>query len=139
VNAVEFRGGCHCGALQFRFTTAKAPRDWSIRVCQCMFCRKVDAISTSDPQGSLEFVEQSTSALHRYRFGTGTADFLICAFCGVYVGAMIDTPEGRFGIINVRALAQMPADLPPPQPMNYDGESAGSRTSRRQQRWSPVS
>src|SRR5262249_204806 len=133
-----FRGGCHCGALQFCFITAKPPRDWSVRACQCSFCRKVDALSTSDPGGSIEFIEQKSGALQRYRFATGTADFQICSICGVYVGAMIDTPEGRFGIINVRALAPMPEGLPAPQPMNYEGEDASSRTARRQQRWSPV-
>ena len=133
-----FAGGCHCGAVEVRFETRKAPRDWIIRACQCAFCRKVDALSTSDPDGTIEFFAHPPDALHRYRFDSRTADFLICARCGVYVGATMETPGGRLGIVNVRALHPRLDGLPAAQPMNYDGESTAQRTERRQQRWSPA-
>lgn len=134
----SFAGSCHCGALEFTFETACAPRQWSVRACQCAFCRAHASLSGSDPQGRLEFFEREAGMLVRYRFGQRTADFLICRRCGVYVGATIETPEGRFGIINVRALREVPLDLPAPQPMDYSGEDVATRTARRTARWTPL-
>src|SRR5688572_16101991 len=85
-------GHCHCRAIGFRYRTALAPKDWVIRACQCSFCRAHAALSTSDPAGTLEFMEYAAAA-HRYQFGLKTADFLLCGNCGTYVGAM--TRAGR--------------------------------------------
>lgn len=68
-----------------------------------------------------------------------TADFLLCRTCGVYIGAVIETGKGRFGIINTHALQPQPDDLPDPAPISYDTELADGRVARREQRWSPVS
>ena len=135
---VAYHGSCHCGAVGYEFRTSREPAQWSIRACQCTFCRAHAALSCSDPGGALAFVEREPGALQRYRFGLKTADFLLCARCGVYVGAAIDTPEGRFGILNTRALVEPPPDLPGAQPMDYDGEDTVARTARRAQRWTPL-
>ena len=74
--------------------------------------------------------------LQRYRFGRKTADFLICARCGVYVGARFDSDKGRYGILNVRVLPS--ASWAVAQPMDYEGEALESRSSRREARWTPV-
>ena len=133
-----YAGSCHCAAIGFDFRTALAPAQWSIRACQCAFCRAHAALSCSDPDGTLAFVEHERGALARYRFGLKTADFLLCSRCGVYVGAVIDTPAGRFGIFNTRALRDPPTDLPAAQPMVYDGEDAAARAARRTRRWTPL-
>jgi len=96
------------------------------------------AASLYDPNGSIEFLEPRSGALARYRFGQRTADFLICRNCGVYLGAVIDSPSGRLGIINVNALRLSPSALPVPKSMDYDSETSEQRIARRQQRWSPV-
>ena len=134
----EYRGICHCGAIGYAFRTESAPIDWPVRACQCTFCRSHDAMSVSDPYGSLEFFADDRAALNRYRFGLRTADFLLCRKCGVYIGALIETDQGRFGIINTNALAEAPAAFAPADPMDYDGEDAGARVSRRALRWTPV-
>jgi hypothetical protein len=131
-------GACHCGAIGFRFETALEPSRWSVRACLCRFCRAHAALSCSDPRGSLAFVESRAGALERYRFGLKTADFLLCRRCGVYIGAAIETPAGRFGIVNTRALRDPPADLPAPQPMDYEGEDVAARNARRAARWTPL-
>jgi len=96
-------------------------------------------LSTSDPAGSLEFRELSPGALHRYRFGQRTADFLFCRRCGIYVGATMESNGRRFGIINVRVLDPVvAAALPDAVPMDYDGEHAAQRLARREQRWTPM-
>src|SRR5215469_15921681 len=98
-----FTGSCHCGALGFSFNTALPVAEWSVRACQCGFCRAHGAVTTSDPAGRLVFRIGQRESLRRYRFGLKTADFLVCGVCGVYVGAQIETPRGAFGIVNTLA------------------------------------
>lgn len=135
---MSYAGQCHCGALQFQYQTGVLPTSWSVRACQCSFCRIHAILSTSDPAGSLAFQAVQSGALQRYRFGSQSADFLICRICGVYVGATCAGAPGRFGIVNVRALTPFPQGLPPPTSMHYEDESPGERLSRRAARWTPL-
>jgi DNA-binding winged helix-turn-helix (wHTH) protein len=132
---VEYPGACHCGALHVRYHTAMPPSEWSVRACQCSFCSAHGALSASDPGGSLRFSADDETLLHRYRFGTHTAEFWLCRCCGVYVGATIDA---GFGIVNVRALRPMPEGLPAPVAMSYEGEVPEARRARRINRWTPL-
>lgn len=134
----EYPGSCHCGAIGFIYRTDIRPDQWSIRACQCSFCRAHDALSTSDPAGQISFTTASPESLNRYRFGLKTADFLLCRECGVYIGALIETAGKFFGIVNVHALRESPANLAATAPISYDGEDLGGRVSRRKQRWTPV-
>ena len=135
---MSFSGSCHCGAVGFAFHTALLVTEWSVRECQCRFCRAHAARTTSDPAGRLIFRAHPQEALQRYRFGLKTADFLVCNRCGVYVGAQIETASGAFGIINTSALTPIPKDLPAAVPADYDSEGAGDRASRRERRWTPM-
>ena len=134
----EFQGSCHCGTIGYRYRTDVAPDQWSIRACQCRFCRAHDALSASDPSGFVEFTVADPKFLNRYRFGLRTADFLLCRECGVYIGALIETENGQFGIINTHALLQTPGTLAATEPINYDSEDVAGRVSRREVRWTPA-
>jgi len=134
----EYAGSCHCGAIGYRYVSDQAPSNWAIRACQCGFCRAHDALSASDPAATIDFVASESALLQRYRFGLKTADFLLCRRCGVYIGALIETSRGRFGIINTHALTEPPADLAEPLPMHYDNEVVAGRVTRREEKWSPV-
>jgi len=134
----DYSGSCHCGAIGFVYLTRIAPSDWSIRACQCSFCRAHSALSTSDPTGAVHFSTRDHDKLQRYRFGLKTADFLICRGCGVYIGAIIDTGSGSWGIINTHALTDPPAEMASAGPIDYDGEIITGRVSRREQRWTPA-
>jgi hypothetical protein len=134
----EFEGTCHCGAIGYVYRTQLPPRAWTVRACQCAFCRSHAGVTTSDPAGSLEFFERSAGALNRYRFALRTADFLVCRNCGVYLGVVIGTARGRFGVVNINAMPNRPAGLPPASPVVYDTEPAEQRIARREQRWTPV-
>jgi hypothetical protein len=133
-----YSGRCHCGALGFEYQTAVPPAAWSVRACQCTFCRAHAACTTSDPGGSLVFRIEDALKLVRYRFGLRTAEFLLCASCGVYLGAAITTPRGRYGIVNVNALRPARADLPRPQAVAYENEDELQRMARREARWTPL-
>ena len=76
--------------------------------------------------------------MQRYRFGQGTADFLVCRHCGVYLGAVIDTPRGSFGIANVHALRERDIALPAGVAVDYDSEGREQRIARREQVWTPA-
>ena len=134
----NFDGSCHCGSIGFRYTTAIDPENWSVRACQCRFCRAHNALSTSDPGGRLQFQTADRDALQLYRFGLKTADFLVCKCCGVYIGAVIDTSQGRFGIINTHALDATPNNIAEVGAISYDKENEQGRISRREERWTPV-
>lgn len=133
-----FAGSCHCGALGFAFHTKLPVAQWSVRACQCRFCRAHGAVTTSDPGGRLTFRVERGESLRRYRFGLKTADFLVCSACGVYIGAQIETPRGAFGIINTRAMTPRPTELPAAVLADYDAEGLGERLGRREQRWTPL-
>jgi hypothetical protein len=133
-----YEAACHCGAIACTYLTAQPPERWSIRACQCAFCRSHGALSTSDPRGRLEFRADDPDLLQRYRFALKTADFLLCRNCGVYLGAVIESDAGRFGILNTHALTQQPENLADVAAISYDGEDTGGRVARREERWTPV-
>lgn len=134
----EFQGACHCGAIGFVYRTAVAPAEWKPRACQCSFCRAHATLTVSDPGGSIAFRMPDPESLQKYRFGQRTADFLLCARCGVYIGAVIASDRGNFGIINTRALTSLDSPLPDPVAMTYEGEQIRERMERRLARWTPV-
>lgn len=129
-------GSCHCGAIRVTLATAIAPADIAPRMCGCTFCRKHPAMWFADPAGQLELtfgVEPN-----RYRFGTKTADFLLCPACGVIVAATCTVQGMNYGIINLNCLEPL-RDWPPPAARNnFDGEGTGDRFSRRAVNWMPV-
>jgi hypothetical protein len=133
-----FTGSCHCGATGYSFETAIAVARWTIRACQCGFCRAHGAQTTSDPAGQLTFLVHRPESLRRYRFGLKTADFLLCSSCGVYMGAQIETPQGGFGTVNVLALGTLAQGLPAAVPADYSSEGPGERSRRRAERWTPL-
>ncbi|MBT8100835.1 MAG: aldehyde-activating protein [Gammaproteobacteria bacterium] len=133
-----YPGQCFCGSIGYEYSTDTPPADWSIRACQCAFCRAHDALSASDPAGELRFHAGNPPNLQRYRFAMRTADFLLCRECGVYIGAVIETGQGRFGIINTHSLAEAPGDIAAVEPISYDKEDKAGRVGRREERWTPV-
>ena len=132
-----FEGSCHCGAIAFRFCPSRPPQDWQIRACQCSFCRRHRARTTSDPAGRVSFQIRDERALVRYRFGARTADFLVCRKCGVYLAAVLTSGDAQLATLNVNALCE-PLAFENVVAVSYDGESAEARRQRRAQRWTPV-
>lgn len=137
-SGLSHEGLCHCRAVGFSYRTAIAPEAWPIRACQCTFCRSHGALSTSDPGGSLRFVAHVPGALNRYQFGRKTADFLLCRDCGVYLGAVMQSERGSFGIISVHVLHSLLDRLQEPERMYYDNEGLAERQARRESRWTPI-
>ena len=133
-----FEGGCHCGAIEYTYSTTLPPPRWPIRLCQCAFCRGHGARLTSDSVGELQFRFERPEFLRRYRFALRTADFLICKECGTYVAAVLLSGRGAQAVINLNTLRAPPAGLPPGKPVSHEGESGEVRRARRILTWTPV-
>lgn len=130
-------GVCHCGAVGYRYTTNIPPAEWSVRACQCSYCRDHDASYTSDPAGSVELVAEP-DALDRERFAMQLADFLICRRCGDLVAAIATTDRGKRAAVNLRLLRDLPPDLPAGEAIDYETETAEQRRRRQEAQWTPV-
>ncbi len=105
------------------------------RACICRFCRRQDARSISDPQGSAVLTFAGEPQI--YRFASRAAGYLICRLCGVYVGAVAEIEGGTYATLNLNAF-----DDPHPGidavAVSYEGESQAEKSARRRQRWTPA-
>ena len=98
-----YPGSCHCGAITIAFTSDKKPEEMRVGRCGCSFCRRHGARTLGEPAGSVTFRATPQHVL-RYRFGLGITDYLLCAGCGTYVGAIMPDDGGSIGIVNVNSL-----------------------------------
>lgn len=129
-----YAGSCHCGAISIRFESEKKPEEMRVGRCGCTFCRRHGARTLGDPAGSVTF-RGAPSSLSRYRFGLGITDYLLCAKCGTYVGAVMPDEGGAIGIVNVNSLDIRDTFDPAPPLHHYDGEDEARRRSRRRKFW----
>ncbi len=133
---LHYAGACHCDALTLDFRSEKSAAELGARTYQCSFCQQHGASWTSDPQGNVDII--LTGPVSRYRFGTKTADFLICTNCGV-VPAVVSEIEGQLlGVVRVNCLEQSAVFLEQTAPMDLDGEILDSRLDRRAKGWTPA-
>lgn len=135
---MEHAGGCHCGNVRLTLTLSMPPDECELRECQCTFCRGHGARTVADPNGALAIEVRDRAKLNRYRFGLETADYLVCAVCGVYVAALADTPAGRRATVNVNCLDDRAALRREPVAVSYEGETREGRLKRRAEKWTPV-
>ena len=131
-------GRCHCGNVELALESRLRPEDLALRACTCSFCRRHGARTTSDPDGRVVITVHHPEQLLRYRFGLGTADFLVCARCGIYVAAVMNDGSGCYATVNVNTLDAVDPFTQPAAPVTYEGESAAERAARRRARWTPA-
>ena len=130
-------GGCHCGRVRWSMAVTWSIADVAPRACDCDFCTRHGAAWVSDPQGTLQ-VRTRGAALMRYRQGSGQAQFLLCAQCGVLVAVIARDEAGHLiGAANRNAFdareAFAPAVTASPQQL-----APGAKLSRWTQLWTPV-
>ncbi len=132
-----YPGSCHCGAVKIELTSTKQPAEMRIGRCACSFCRRHGARTMGDPGGSVAF-HAAPGAVSRYRFGLGITDYLLCARCGTYVGAIMEDEGRSIGIVNVNMLDIRDTFDPAPPLHVYDGENIEKRRARRRKFWMPA-
>ena len=131
-------GGCHCGNISVQLDLSRTPNQMPLRSCSCSFCRAHGTRTLSDRDGKAEIAVQDWSLTEKYRFGSRTADYVLCRRCGVYVGAVCETKSGLRAVINTNCLEDRGAFSQAPAAPDYDGESADVRLTRRAMNWMPV-
>jgi hypothetical protein len=134
----EHRGGCHCGNLRLSLRLSQTPEDVAVRACGCSFCRAHNTRTTSDPKGAVEIWAEDWALVEPYRFGSGTAEFLICRRCGVYIGAIGETGAGTSAVINTNCLDDRAAFTRQATPIDHNGEATEDRLARRATNWTPA-
>lgn len=128
-------GHCHCGNLSFTL-------DWPdpvrvpARTCGCSFCAMHGNVWTSCPDGALRVRCREPDHVTRYAFATRTAEFHLCARCGV-VPIASSTIDGKlYAVINVNTFDDVdPALIEPAAIVSFDGESEAARLARRKRAW----
>jgi hypothetical protein len=75
------------------------------------------------------------SLVSRYAFGTKTAEFHVCARCGV-VPVVTSRIEGRlYAVVSVNAFDGVDPSLVRRASATFEGESEEDRLARRQRNW----
>jgi hypothetical protein len=130
-------GKCHCGNIEYEFLWPESGKEIPVRVCSCTFCRKHNGIYTSHPQGHLKARISDQSRINRYAFGTKTAEFYICASCGV-VAFVISQIQGKtYAVVNVNTFEDVNPEELVSSVTDFDGETINGRLQRRARNWIP--
>jgi uncharacterized protein (DUF1330 family) len=90
---------------------------------------------TSNPRGALKVAVEDPSLVSKYAFGTRTAEFHVCARCGI-VPVVTSRIEGRpYVVVSANAFEGVDPALPRRSPASFDGEGTDSRLARRRRPW----
>jgi hypothetical protein len=135
---VNHVGGCHCGNIHVLLRLSKPPEDNPVRTCTCSFCRNHNTRMISDPAGLFELSADDWSLGELYRFGTQTADFVICRRCGVFIAAISNLSTEPSAVVNVNCLDDRALFTAPAAMHEFQGETLEARTSRRTANWMPA-
>jgi hypothetical protein len=75
------------------------------------------------------------SLVSKYAFGTRTAEFHICARCGIVpiVTSLID--DHLYAVVSVNAFDGIDQSLVRRAPASFDGEGTRARLARRKRNW----
>jgi hypothetical protein len=76
---MKIAGGCHCRKVRFE---AEVPAAVEILDCNCSICAATGFRHLIVPHEDFTLLTDA-AALTSYRFGTGAANHLFCATCGI--------------------------------------------------------
>lgn len=128
-------GSCHCRNIRFTLRWEPDPQPIPARACSCSFCVKHGGVWTSCPTGSLTVTITEPSLVSRYAFGTKTADFHVCARCGVVPVVTSEIDSRTYAVVSVNAFEGVEPALLARGTANFDGEGQGDRLARRARNW----
>jgi hypothetical protein len=135
---MRIEGSCHCGNIRYVLDWPGDKSDIKIRACGCAFCTKHGGSWTSHRDSELVAEIRHPSLLSKYRFGTRTADFYVCARCGAvpFVTGAID--DRVYAVVNVNTFEGIDPSSLARTATNFDGEGTGERLERRKRNWIPT-
>ena len=100
---MKIEGGCHCGGVRFE---AEVPEEVVVLDCNCSICAMTGFRHLIVPHGDFALL-RGQEVLTSYRFGTGTANHLFCAICGIKSFYQPRSHPGSWSL-NFNALAEAP-------------------------------
>lgn len=128
-------GKCHCGNVRYTLDWPVEAADIAVRACDCTFCTKHGGSWTSHREADLAARIADASLVSRYRFGTQTADFHVCARCGVVPFVTSEIDDRLYAVVNVNTFEGIdPASLTRVS-TSFDGEGTEDRLERRKRNW----
>ena len=128
-------GTCHCGNISFELDWQPEPAAIPARACTCSFCIKHGGVWTSCPTGALNVRVENPKLATAYVFGTRTAEFHVCAQCGVVPVVTSRIDDCLYAVVNVNTFDNVAASLLQRASTAFDGEGAGDRLARRRRNW----
>ena len=128
-------GSCHCRNITFELDWTPEPTRIPARACTCSFCVKHGGVWTSCPTGTLTVHLRDRAQVTGYQFGTRTAEFHVCAACGV-VPVVTSWIDGHlYAVVSVNAFEGVDPSMLDRAPASFDGEGTDDRLARRQRNW----
>jgi hypothetical protein len=128
-------GKCHCGNIRFSLVWDPDPAEIPARACTCTFCSKHGGVWTSNPRGALEVSIEEPKLVSKYAFGTRTADFHVCARCGI-VPVVTRRIDGHlYAVVSVNAFEGVDPALLKRASASFDSEGEEKRLARRKRNW----
>ena len=129
----RMEGACHCGRISYRFRSRQWPAEFRLRECGCGYCVRFRGIYASDPHGELDLA--LAGPVIKYVQGTGTAEFYVCATCGIMPAAVSRIEGSDYAVVNARCADAFAPYLASAEPVNFDAESTEQRLARRVRSW----
>lgn len=132
---MNIKGGCHCGNIAYELEWPEDAPHIPARACDCTFCTKHGGVWTSHPQARLRIEIDDSNAVSVYEFGTKTAQFHVCAKCGVVPMVTCVLEGRRYAVVNVNTFSNVEPSALQRASASFEGEDLGSRLARRARNW----
>ena len=132
----EISGRCHCGNIDYTFLSPLLKTELPIRTCDCSFCVKQGACYISHPKGRLQVQIKDRSQVKAYRFGTESADAMVCSICGVYPFITTELDGQTYAVLNANSINGLHIDhaaIPPA--LQLENLSVEERIERWKKGW----
>ncbi len=128
-------GGCHCGNIRYILHWPVDTTEIPVRECGCSFCQKHGGAWTSSTDATLDVAVSNKSLVTEYRFGTATAEFLVCSRCGIVPLVSSDIAGDLYAVVNTNTF-DSPRNLSfSRSASDFEGEDIGDRLARRKRNW----
>jgi hypothetical protein len=90
---------------------------------------------TSNPNGALRVIVREPSQVSKYEFETRTAQFHVCARCGVVPVVTSRIDDNVYAVVSVNAFVNVDPAILRHAPSNLEGEQKSARLARRKRHW----
>lgn len=133
----EISGRCHCGNIAFTLLAPIPKTELPIRSCDCSFCTRQGATYTSHPRGRLKVQIEDEQSIRWYRYGSETAEVLLCTVCGVFPLITCDIEGQRYAVLNANSINGLYIDRSHLVTIHHDTLSPPEMLRKRQENWIP--